>query len=170
MRNQIFAYVAALAMGAGLAAAGVATAAPSDVAQIRALEDRFAAAVRAKDVAAIMRVYSPEDGLIVFDVSPPREYDGMAAYRADWQGLMAGTAGPLGFQLSGLRVEASGDMAYSHSIQKLDWTDPAGAAHTFTVRVTDVYRKRGGAWRIVHEHVSVPVDLSTGQGDLASAQ
>jgi len=36
------------------------------------------------------------------------------------------------------------------------------------VRVTDVYRKVGGAWLIVLEHVSVPVDLGTGKGDLAS--
>jgi len=37
-----------------------------------------------------------------------------------------------------------------------------------TVRVTDVYRKIDGKWLIVHEHVSVPVDIKTGQGDLQS--
>jgi ketosteroid isomerase-like protein len=37
-----------------------------------------------------------------------------------------------------------------------------------TVRVTDVYRKINGTWLIVHEHVSVPVDLDTGKPDLSS--
>jgi len=37
-----------------------------------------------------------------------------------------------------------------------------------TVRVTDVYRKARGLWQIIHEHVSVPVDLETGKPDLAS--
>jgi ketosteroid isomerase-like protein len=37
-----------------------------------------------------------------------------------------------------------------------------------TVRVTDVYRKQDGRWRIVQEHVSAPIDLATGKGDLTS--
>jgi ketosteroid isomerase-like protein len=36
------------------------------------------------------------------------------------------------------------------------------------IRVTDVLRKAKGKWLIVHEHVSVPVDLATGKADLAS--
>jgi DNA-binding transcriptional ArsR family regulator len=37
-----------------------------------------------------------------------------------------------------------------------------------TVRVTDVYKKAQGRWLVIHEHVSVPVDLETGKPDLAS--
>ena len=37
-----------------------------------------------------------------------------------------------------------------------------------TVRLTDVYRKINGNWLIVHEHVSVPVDLNTLKPDLTS--
>jgi len=36
------------------------------------------------------------------------------------------------------------------------------------VRVTDVYRKTGGRWKIVQEHVSVPVDFATGKPDMLS--
>jgi len=54
-------------------------------ADIRALEDRFVAAFKAKDVDAIMKVYAPGQTLIVFDVIPPRQYVGAAAYRKDWQ-------------------------------------------------------------------------------------
>jgi ketosteroid isomerase-like protein len=36
------------------------------------------------------------------------------------------------------------------------------------VRVTDVFRKLDGHWRIVQEHVSFPVDVSTGKADLLS--
>jgi ketosteroid isomerase-like protein len=32
--------------------------------------------------------------------------------------------------------------------------------------VTDVYRKIGGQWRVVHEHVSVPTNLETGKAAL----
>ena len=37
-----------------------------------------------------------------------------------------------------------------------------------TVRVTDVYKRARGRWLIIHEHVSVPVDLDTDKPDLAS--
>jgi ketosteroid isomerase-like protein len=63
--------------------------APAD---IRALEDRFVAALKAKDVDAIMKVYAPDQTLIVFDVVPPRQYVGAAAYRKDWPFSTASTA------------------------------------------------------------------------------
>jgi ketosteroid isomerase-like protein len=50
---------------------------------IRALEDRFVAALKAKDVDAIMKAYTPGQTLVVFDVVPPRQYVGAAAYRKD---------------------------------------------------------------------------------------
>ena len=69
--------------------------APSDEAQIRALESRFTAAFNAKDVDDIMRVYVPDDSLVVFDVVPPRQYVGAEAYRKDWEGLMIQLMGPV---------------------------------------------------------------------------
>jgi hypothetical protein len=52
-------------------------------ADIRALEERFVAALKAKDLDAIMKMYVPDQTLVVFDVVPPRQYVGAAAYRKD---------------------------------------------------------------------------------------
>lgn len=54
-----------------------------DHAQILALEQQFTAAFRAKDLDDIMKMYPKLGGLFVFDVTPPREYVGYAAYRKD---------------------------------------------------------------------------------------
>ena len=143
-----------------------ANAAPADDAQIKALEESFAAAVRAKDVNAIMKAYAPN--VLVFDVTPPRQYAGAAAYREDWKGFVAGYPGPIKFEISDLVVSTEGSFGYSHSIQHVTGTDAKGGAADITVRVTDVYRKVRGAWLIVHEHVSVPVDLNTGKADVTS--
>ncbi len=62
----------------------------------------------------------------------------------------------------------SGKLAYSSSFQHSIATTKSGASRDLTVRVTDVYRKIGGKWLIVQEHVSVPVDLQTGKPDLQS--
>jgi ketosteroid isomerase-like protein len=54
---------------------------------IKALEDRFIAALKAKDLDAIMKVYVPDQTLFVFDVVPPRQYVGAAAYRKGLAGV-----------------------------------------------------------------------------------
>jgi ketosteroid isomerase-like protein len=47
--------------------------------------------------------------------------------------------------------------------------DSQGRPIDRTVRVTDGYRKIGGNWLIVLEHISVPVDLKTGKPELTTA-
>jgi ketosteroid isomerase-like protein len=77
----------AVAAVVGLAATMIAVpalAGAKDEAAIRALEARFAAAFNAKDLDAIMKVYVPDESLLVFDVVPPRQYAGAKAYRKDW--------------------------------------------------------------------------------------
>lgn len=137
-------------------------------ADIKALEERFVAAFTAKDVDAIMKVYAPGQALVVFDVVPPRQYDGAAAYRKDWQTFLGSFDGPIAVELTDLDIGADRNLAYSHSIQRVTGTDKQGKKLDLTVRVTDVYQKIGGQWRIVHEHVSVPVALDTGKPDLSS--
>jgi ketosteroid isomerase-like protein len=145
-----------------------ARAGAGDVAQIKALEGRFAAAFNAKDIGAIMKVYAPGPGLFVFDVVPPRQYVGADAYKKDWQSFLATFKGPVKFTISDLSVGAGRTFGYSHSIQTVSGTDKDGKPIDLTVRVTDVYRKIAGHWRVVHEHVSVPVDLATDKPDLTS--
>ena len=79
-----------------------------DEAKIRTLEDSFVAAVNAKDVDAIMKVYVPDASLVVFDVVPPRQYRGADAYRKDWQDFFALFKGPVKFRISDLNIEAAG--------------------------------------------------------------
>jgi ketosteroid isomerase-like protein len=159
----IMAAAMATALGLGASAYAAPSAAEGD---IGALELQFAAAVSAKDVDAIMKVYDAD--VFVYDLVPPRQYVGAAAYRKDWEALMGGFKGPLKFQVTDLHATVEGRVAWSHSVQHLVGTDPAGQATDITVRVTDVYRKTAGGWRIVQEHVSVPVDLASGKPDLAS--
>jgi ketosteroid isomerase-like protein len=145
-----------------------ARASSSDEAAIRALEAQFTKAFNAKDIDAIMKVYVPDDSLLVFDVVPPREYVGAKAYRKDWEGLFRTFRGPVKFELSELHVFVGGTIGYGYSIQHVSGTDTKGQPIDLTVRVTDGYRKVNGKWLIAHEHVSVPTNLETGKTDLTS--
>lgn len=146
------------------AAAGIS----GNTAQVEALEARFAAAVEAKDLDAVMRFYVPGRSLVVFDVAPPRQYIGAAAYRKNWQGFFATVRGRPDFTIGDLHVEAEGDLAYSRSIERVSGTDTRGKPFDLTVRVTRIFRRIGGRWLIVHEHSSVPVNLATGKADPAA--
>ncbi|HEY6395190.1 MAG TPA: nuclear transport factor 2 family protein [Candidatus Binataceae bacterium] len=140
----------------------------SDEAAIKALEERYAKAIRAKDADAIMANYLPGDELVVFDVIPPRQYNGFDAFKKDWQGVIGSVAGPMQFDLSDLSIMAGPEYAFSHSIQRFRWTDAKGNKVDMTTRVTDCYKKINGKWMIVHEHISVPVELTTGKADMNS--
>jgi ketosteroid isomerase-like protein len=45
-------------------------------------------------------------------------------------------------------------------------TDKSGKKAEYAVRVTDGYKKINGQWLISHEHVSIPVDMTTMKPDL----
>jgi ketosteroid isomerase-like protein len=139
-----------------------------DEVKIEALAAAFTAAVNAKDVDAIMKVYVPDESLVVFDIIPPRQYIGANAFRTDWENFVALFKGPVKFEVSDLHVEADGTLGYSHSIQRVSGTDEKGQLIDLTWRDTAAYRKIGGNWLIVHEHGSVPVDLATGKPDVTS--
>ena len=139
-----------------------------DEAKIEALNAALTAAVNAKDVDAIMKVYAPNESLVIFDIIPPRQYVGAKAFRKDWEDFLTLFKGPLKYEINDLQVEADGTLGYSHSIQRVSGTDTKGQPVDLTWRDTAAYRKVGGNWVIVHEHGSVPVDLATGKPDLAS--
>jgi uncharacterized protein (TIGR02246 family) len=166
MKSPVWSILALASAAAGL---GQATAAPSDDERaIRALEDRVVAAVNARDVAAIMKDYARGDELFVFDLGLPRQHAGWDAYRLDWQDFFALLKGPPQLEVRDFAVTLAGRFAYSHCIQHVSWTNKDGSSTELDASVTDVYRKTGGRWRIVQEHLSVPIHIATGRAEMLS--
>src|SRR5437868_9387309 len=88
-----------------------------DETQIRALENRFANAFKAKDVDRIMANYEHSPNLAFFDVVPRREYLGWDAYRKDWISFFD-SIGPITlFEVKDLTVNVVENVAYSYSFQ-----------------------------------------------------
>jgi ketosteroid isomerase-like protein len=142
--------------------------APNDKSQINTLIEKYRLAFEARDVNAIMSAYAPGDGVFVFDAIPPRDYPTWDEYRKDWEGLFKTFPGPVKDKISDLTLVVDGSMAYSHRIEDTHFTAADGTEKEMVTRVTDVYRKISGKWLIVHEHVSFPVDPTTGQADMLS--
>ena len=135
----------------------LATAATDDAAELRTLIDAWAAAVRAKDIGAVMRHYAPD--VVVFDVMPPLFVKGVDAYRRNWQSWFDALEGLADFQFAELHLEVSGDLAYCFSINRLRARYRDGAKHDAQTRATVCFRKRDGRWQVVHEHASVPMPV-----------
>ena len=169
MRNWILLMIGGVLVTGLYAAAPQTSSGNKDEQEIRALEERFAAAFRAKDVPAIMKSYAPGSELFVFDVVPPRQYVGFDAYKKDFEDFFAAFPGPVDkFEVQDLSIVTDSKLAFSHSVQPGIMTAKDGSKVNLVVRVTDAYRKINGKWLIIHEHLSVPVDLTTGKADPTS--
>lgn len=140
----------------------------SDEAEIRAMEAAMIKAFAAKDVDNALAAYLQDDTLFVFDAIPPRQYVGIKAWRADNEGFVAMFQGPLKAEMSDLTVTTNGQLGFGHNIQRFIGTDKNGKPADMTFRVSDGYKKINGKWLIVEEHISFPVDITTGKADLSS--
>jgi uncharacterized protein (TIGR02246 family) len=167
MREKVF-LLAALLVGVLLYDGALgADAQTEDEKEIRALIQRLVTAAKAKDVSAVMSVYVADESLRVFDITPPLQYRGAKAYKEAWEAFFAALPGPLEIEIREFNVMTDGPLGFSHEIDTWSGTDPEGQEVTFTMRVTYVYRKVNGKWRIIHEHGSVPVDVTTGRAELS---
>lgn len=88
----------------------------NDEAEIKTLEQSLVAAAKVKNSEKVMACYAPGEGLLVFDVVPPRQYSGHDAYKKDWEDLFAQIQGPMNIEISDLHVTTNGsDLAFSRS-------------------------------------------------------
>ena len=140
---------------------------PSDVAEaeIRALMDARVAAVRAKDAKAL--VFHHASDVISYDLLEPLQYCGVESVRQRGQQWFDGYDGPMGYEIRDLKVYPDADVAFCHGLHHVTGTTKAGQKIDMWWRATQGFQRIDGAWRIVHEHGSVPFDMATGKVSFA---
>ena len=134
-------------------------------AEIRALIEERAKAIRAKDVEAALSVYVPD--VLSFDLIDPLRHCGRDAIRTRleaWLGQFR--EGPIGFEMRDLALTAGGDVAFCHSLNHVDAVTKDGRTIDMFWRATMCFRKLDGAWKVTHEHSSVPFDMESGRASL----
>lgn len=122
-------------------------------AEIRALIESWAAAVRRKDMDGIL-AHHAED-FVMFDVPPPFVLRGLAAYRDSWPQFFAASPTPPAFDIRALTIEAGDTVAFAVALMRCIYVKD-GATHDLDFRLTIGLRKSAGRWMFVHEHHSVP--------------
>lgn len=132
-----------------------------DESAIRGLVEVLLRAIRTKDADLAMSVFATE--VESFDLGPDLRHGGGKPFHDRWCKLFEAYRGEIDYDVHDWVVWVGSDIAFSHSLNRIGGTSPAGDLMQRWVRWTACYRRVDGRWRIVHEHVSVPADLKSGR-------
>lgn len=130
----------------------------ADEADIRRRLDQALQAIRAMDLEGVKPLFAPE--LVSFDIVPPLRHVGAPAKWKNWADVFAIYRPPLSYEVRDLTLTVGDDVAFGRSLNRISGTLTSGARADYWVRWTTCWRKIAGAWLIVHDHVSVPVDFA----------
>ena len=114
----------------------------------------------AQAVEGVTRTW--DDNVVYYDIQP-----GGAVGKEAATALIAKQS--VGSRISGrkilqLTVHAEGNIGYAFSTQNFISDVTAGDPPlNFIFRETDIFVKKDGKWRLVHQHLSVPVDFTSGR-------
>lgn len=124
--------------------------------QIKALLEAWAEAVRRHDIPAILAHH--DRNMVMFDLPPPLQCKGIAAYEETWGLLFRYHQPEVAFDFEELNVTAGQDVAFAVGIMRCGPNSSANPAdqNGFLFRLTVGLRKIDGEWRITHEHHSIP--------------
>ena len=123
-------------------------------AEIRALVDEQAKAIRARDVDGSLSAYAPD--VLLFDVVAPLRSMGSDVARKRLAEWFASFRGPIGYEVRDLSITAGNDVAFYHSLNRVSATTTDGQKLDMWWRATVCCRKVDGASKVTHEHASVP--------------
>ena len=127
-----------------------------DDADLRVLIERWAKAVREENMAGIRAGHDSD--ILMFDVPPPLFTRGLDKYMATWDRFLSWSEKPVAFDLNDVQITAGNDVAFATAIGRCSGRDRSGKREQLEFRLTVGLRKIGGAWRVVHEHHSLPAE------------
>jgi ketosteroid isomerase-like protein len=130
-------------------------------AAIRESIDRFAKAFHAKDVDGCMSLFAPE--IVSFDIIPPLQAVGAETFVTHWHEFFGSYQGLIHVEFPDVRINVGDDVAFSYCLHRIAGTLKNGQKTDFWLRWTAGWQKANEKWLIVHEQVSVPVDLASGK-------
>lgn len=132
--------------------------------EIRSLIADWEDALRSRDLSLLLSFYGGD--IVLFDVQPPFRTAGLSAVRELWEESLPLFPETFRIERRDLHIEADGATAFAHWLFRLSDCPADHPASQVWMRVSAGYRKRQGGWKIVHEHVSLPMDPTALRADL----
>ena len=123
---------------------------------IRELIEGRTRAVASKDVDAAVNHHAAD--VTMFDVVNPLRYRGVDTVRERTREWFSLYKNEIGYQISDLSITEGNDVAFAHYVYRVTGTKVDGERVQMWVRATLCFQKVAGAWKLTHEHDSVPFD------------
>ena len=120
--------------------------------EIHAAIDAWAQAIRMKDASGVEVLFA-EDAVDFF-LAPPLQATG--PLKQNLEEWFASFDGAIGYEIRSLQTATSGDLAYSHSFNRVTGRKLEGPYDDVWFRQTICFRKIDHRWLITHVHESVP--------------
>jgi uncharacterized protein (TIGR02246 family) len=121
---------------------------------IRALIERWAAAVHAGDLETVLADHS--DDIQMFDVPPPNEVRGIEDYRKTWPPFFEWQRRGAVFEIVSLDVTAGAEVAFATALLRCGTEEELKKDPDNRLRLTVGLRREDGRWVVSHEHHSFP--------------
>jgi ketosteroid isomerase-like protein len=131
---------------------------PADIDAITAIEGQLA---KLNTMKELIRYYAPE--AVVYDAYAPGVYRGTKQIFDGFELQFAQGQGFTG-AIPDMNVLSDGKFACAAMQLHFDFTMKNGTQGTITLRQLDAFKKIGGKWLIVQQHISFPMDPKTGKG------
>lgn len=128
--------------------------------QIRRVIAEQDAALAAKDIDAMIANFA--DGAVLYDLKPPFVTT-VADLRQGLETCMPYMPDGFAVETHELNIEVCGTLAHAHRLWTMTGIPDDHPAAGGWFRTTTVFRKRGGAWKITHDHCSIPFDFAANQ-------
>ena len=129
----------------------------SEEATFRKLIDSYCAAWSSGNPDNAAKFYVKDDGVVFYDLAP-FSYHNWKEYRAGVQKQFFDSAASAKLSAGqDLKVSRHGNLAWMTVPMHLSVTEKDGKTIEAEVRYTGIWERRGSAWLLVHEHLSVPM-------------
>jgi len=129
---------------------------PSDIDAIKAAHQAFYAALRARDLAAMERLWAAKPYIILIGPGSKTPSIGAAAVKAYWQGVFAAFAN-VSASSQILQGQADGKLAWIVATETTEARGKGGKPVTLHTFVTHIFEKEGDRWLLVsHQSQAVP--------------
>ncbi|MGO4690929.1 YybH family protein [Glaciibacter sp. 2TAF33] len=129
----------------------------SDFREFLARQTEAEMAIVAGDAAPRLAIYSRRDPVSLLGAWGPNRFGWEDVSRTFlWVAERLGTGTYRNYRYDIEVAEAIGDMAYSVGFERFDSVEADGSVEPVEVRVTHVYRREDGEWKIVHRHGDYP--------------
>lgn len=135
--------------------------ATTDEGAIRALVADWSLALEARDAEALVAHYAPD--AVIYDCVARAVRMDREGLRQAWLQCLPYFPDKFRSEHRDLVVEVGGDIAFLHGLHHLVPEEAGHPAGATWMRVSACYRRIGGRWLAVHEHVSIPFDPMSGK-------